>query len=162
MLSPQIERHADLRSAAFPRSPIALIAGRKMNRRAEILHELVRFEKPSYPLKCELGSFGFDWDGEPLLTLKKEHLLRIIERYLADQITAAQLQEWAENLEVREDVAFHEEERNLIEPVFFRIATPEIHEPLTHDSVQRMQVELTRKKGDPAGTDKSGASHLRA
>ena len=70
-------------------------------------------------------------------------------------ITAAQLQEWAENLEVREDVAFDEEDRNLIDPVFFRIATPEIHEPLTHDSVRRMQAELTRKKGDPADTDNS-------
>lgn len=132
-----------------------------MNRRAEILHELVRFEKPSYPLRCELGSFGFDWDGEPLLILKKEHLLRIIERFLADEITAAQLQEWAENLEVREDVAFDEEERDLIDPIFFRISSPEIHESLTHDSVRRMQAELTRKKGDPAGTDNSGASPLR-
>ena len=130
-----------------------------MNRRAEILHELVRFEKPSDPLMRELKSFGWDWAEEsPLLILKKEDLLRIIDRFLAGQISADQLQEWAENLEVREDVAFDEEESELIYSVFFRIATPEIHEPLTQESVRRMQAELSSKKGDPAGTGNDRAA----
>ena len=115
-----------------------------MNRRAEILQDLVRFEKPAAPLMRELGSFGWDWEGEPLLTLKKEDLLRIIDRFLARDITAAQLQEWAENLEVRDDVAFDEEEKELLDDVFFRIATPFINEPLTLDSVRKMRDDLTR------------------
>ena len=128
-----------------------------MNRHAEILHELVRFEKPSGPLMRELQSFGWDWSGDaPLLILKKEDLLRIIDRCLAREISAEQLQEWAENLEVREDVAFYEEESDLIDSVFFRMATPEIHEPLTQESVRRIRVELITSKGDPAATDNSG------
>jgi hypothetical protein len=118
-----------------------------MNRRAEILHELVRFEKPSDALMSELKSFGWDWDGDPLLILKKEDLLRIIERFLANDITAAQLQRWAENLEIRDDVAFDEQEKELLDSVFFRLATPEINEPLTHESVRMMKDELTRKSG---------------
>jgi hypothetical protein len=130
-----------------------------MNRRAEILHELVRFEKPSGPLMRELQSFGWDWAEEaPLLILKKEDLLRIIDRFLAHEISAEQLHEWAENLEVREDVAFDEKESDLIDSVFFRIAVPEIHEQLTQESVGRMRAELSSKKGDPAGTDNDRAA----
>jgi hypothetical protein len=118
-----------------------------MNRRAEILEELVRFEKPTEPLVRELRTFGWDWPGEPLLVLRKDDLLRIIDRFLAGDITAAQLQEWAENLEVREDVAFDKTEEKLLDDVFFRIATPIINEPLTKESVCRMRNELTRAKG---------------
>lgn len=118
-----------------------------MNRRAEILEELVRFDRPTEPLMRELSSLGWDWNGEPLLTLQKAHLLRIIDRFLAGDITAEQLQQWAENLEVREDVAFDQEEEELLDDVFFRIATPFINEPLTRESVQEMRDELTRKEG---------------
>lgn len=118
-------------------------ASRRINRRAEVLHELVSFRTPTEPLLQELGSFGWDWDGDPLLILKKEHLVRVIDRFLAGEISAAQLQQWAENLEVREDVAFDEDERALVDPVFFRIATPEINDPLTLEVVSEMRRELT-------------------
>jgi len=119
----------------------------KMNRRAEILEELVRLEKPTEPLMRELSALGWDWPGEPLLVLKKKDLLAIIDRFLAEEITAAQLQEWAENLEAREDVAFDKEEEDLLDDVFFRIATPFINDPLTRESVLKMRDKLTRKKG---------------
>jgi hypothetical protein len=115
-----------------------------MTRRAEILQELARFETPTEPLLRELRSFGWDWPDAPLLVLKKQDLLRIIDRFLVSQISAAQLQEWAENLEVREDVAFDEADAELLDGVFFRIATPEINEPLTPEVVRRMRDELTR------------------
>jgi len=113
-----------------------------MNRRAEILRELVRFEKSTAPLKSELGSFGWDWVGEPLVILQKNDLLRIIDRFLNGDISAVQLQEWAENLEVRDDVRFDEREKDLLDAVFFRIATPFINEPLTVASVSEMKRKL--------------------
>jgi hypothetical protein len=115
-----------------------------MHRRAEILHLLARFDTPTEPLLQELRTFGWDWDGAPLLILTKTDFLQVIDRFLAGQLSAAQLQEWAENLEVREDVAFDEKDRELLDNIFFRIATPEINEPLTHEVVQRMRLELTR------------------
>jgi hypothetical protein len=47
-----------------------------MSRRAEILQELARFEKPSEPLLRELQSFGWDWSDAPLLVLRREDFLR--------------------------------------------------------------------------------------
>jgi ribosomal protein L15 len=118
-----------------------------MNRRAEILQELARFEKPQEPLLRELGSFGFNWTEEPLLVLKKDHLLSVIDRFLRGEIRSAQLQQWAEAFEVREDVGFDEREEEQIKDVFFRLATPEINEPLTHQTVRRMKDELTSNRG---------------
>ena len=70
--------------------------------------------------------------------------MRIIDRFLAGNITAAQLQEWAENLEVREDVAFDEKNAELLDDIFFRIATPMINEPLTLEVVRAMRNEITQ------------------
>ena len=113
-----------------------------MTRRAEILQELVRYERPTHPLLEELRTFGWDWDGEPLLILRKDDLLSIIGRFLSGGITATQLQQWAENLECREDVAFDSSDQELIDGVFFRLAAPFINEPLTTESVTRMKHEL--------------------
>lgn len=115
-----------------------------MSRRAEILQELARFETPTEPLMVELRSLGWDWSEAPLLVLTKPDFLRIIDRFLEGQIRTSQLQEWAENLEVREDVAFDEKNKELLDDLLFRIATPEVNESLTRDVVQRMKEEITR------------------
>jgi hypothetical protein len=113
-----------------------------MNRRKEILHELIRFEQPSFPLIQELEAFGWDWPEEPLVTLTREDVLRIIERFLGGEITAMELQEWAENIELREDVEFGEQGDQVVDDVFFRLATPFINVPLTAESVGCMKHEL--------------------
>ena len=113
-----------------------------MSRRAEILQELVLFEKPSESLLQELKSFGWDWTEAPLLTIKKEDLLRIVDRFLTGQLSALQLQEWAENLETREDVAFDEKDAEIIDDIFFQIATPMINGPLTSDAIRKMREML--------------------
>ena len=95
----------------------------------------------------ELRALGWDWAGEPLLVLKKEHLLRVMDRYLAREISAEQLQEWAENLEGREDVVFDQKEEESLDSVFFRIATPEINDPLTSEIVRQMRNELLQERG---------------
>lgn len=114
-----------------------------MQRRAAILKELARFETPTEPLMRELRSFGWDWSGAPLLVLTKSDFLHVLDRYLAGQISTSELQEWAENLEARDDVAFDEKDKELLDDIFFRIATPEVNGSLTQDVVRRMRDEVT-------------------
>jgi hypothetical protein len=114
-----------------------------MNRRAEILHAFVKGEPVGNSLLEELRAFGWDWhEEEPLALVAKSDLLRIIDMFLSDQISADQLERWAEFLEVREDVDFDSHQRDLLRDVFFRIANPIVHEPLTKDSVRGMRNEL--------------------
>jgi hypothetical protein len=119
-----------------------------MNRRAEILKELVEFEKPTGSLLNELREYGWAWSEEkPLIIIGKDDLLRIIDRFLTGSITAEQLQEWAENLECREDVAFDKNNESLLDDVFFRLAPPFINEPLNESTVRGMRAELLKSNG---------------
>jgi hypothetical protein len=61
-----------------------------MRSHADILQDLVCFEKPPKTLLRELKSFGWDGADEPLVVLPREYLLRTIERFLAIEISAAQ------------------------------------------------------------------------
>jgi len=130
-----------------------------MNRRAEILHELVAYRPPTEQLHAELWTFGWDWlDDEPLLIITREHLLSIIDRYLAGEISSAQLQQWAENLECREDVDFEETNKDIIDSVFFRLALPEINGVLTPESVQGMKAEIQNANQTIQSTPLRGAT----
>ena len=59
-----------------------------MRSHPDIHPDVVRFEKPPKTLPRELKSFGWNGADEPLVVLTREHLLRIIERFLAVEITA--------------------------------------------------------------------------
>lgn len=130
-----------------------------MNRRAEILQELVAYRPPTEQLHAELRTYGWDWlDDEPLLIITREHLLSIIDRYLAGEITSAQLQQWAENLECREDVDFEETNKDIIDSVFFRLALPEINGVLTPESVKGMKEEIKNANQTIQSTPLRGAT----
>jgi hypothetical protein len=98
-----------------------------VERRADILKRLIRWE-------------------EPLVRLGASDLLRVIDRFLAGDIDAQQLQDWAERLECREDIGFGPDDEQLVDDVFFRLATPFINEPLTHETVSRMREQLCASK----------------
>lgn len=109
-------------------------------RRAEVLRELIAYRSDPSPLMQELASFGWDWPAEePLAVLTRRDLLTVIERFLAGELSAAQLEDWAERLECREDLGFEPGYEGLVDDVFFRLATPCINEPLTPESVSRMR-----------------------
>jgi hypothetical protein len=103
----------------------------------------VRYEEPPEPLVSELQEFPWDWPEEELLAvLSVDDLRRVIDRFLAGEINAQQLQDWAERLECREDVGFDPANEGLIDDVFFRLAAPFINEPLTPETVSRMREQL--------------------
>ncbi len=116
-------------------------------RRADILRRLVRYDEPPEPLMRELREFPWDWfEEEPLVVLSASDLLRVIDRFLAGEIDAQQLQVWAERLECREDFGFDPADEELVDDVFFRLATPFINEPLTPEAVARMREQLCAPK----------------
>ena len=119
----------------------------RVERRADILKRLIRYEEPPEPLAAELREFPWDWlEEEPLVRLQTSDLLRVMDRFLAGDIDAKQLQDWAERLECREDMGFGPEDEELVDDVFFRLATPFLNEPLTHETVSRMREQLDASK----------------
>ena len=113
-----------------------------MHRRSELLAKLARYNGPSAPILDELRDMGWDWAGEPLLVLTKEHFLGVMDRYLAGDLSAEQLEEWAESLEKREDVAFSPEAEGVLDETLFCLANPSINLGISKDSVRQLREQL--------------------
>ena len=117
-----------------------------MSDRAELLKRLVEFQVPTEPIMEELSSLGWDWDGEPLLVITGDHFQAVFSRFLGGEIDAEQLEKWAGNLESREDIGFDSHQEESLKDLLFRIANPEINEPLTAGRVNSMQTELSSRR----------------
>jgi hypothetical protein len=80
---------------------------------------------PTTKLKDELNKFS--WDSEnPLIVFKKEHLLQIINKLQKNKITLSELIEWANLLEVREDIEYEKPYDAQINKIIFTMANPEL------------------------------------
>lgn len=90
---------------------------------------------------AELGVLGWDSDVD-LATLTREHALRLIDAFLARQVSAVECQQWAEALEAREDVGFDAGYEELLERPVFELANPDITEPLTPQRAADLRSEL--------------------
>jgi hypothetical protein len=62
--------------------------------------------------------------------------------FFTGQLTAEQLEEWAENLEHREDVAFAPGEEELLDETLFCLANPSINFAITQESVSQLRRPL--------------------
>ena len=113
-----------------------------MSNRAELLKRLVEFRTPAKPVLDELQSFGWDWDQEPLVVLIASQFRAVFSRFLNGEIDARQLEEWADNLESREDVGFDPQQEGILKDLLFRIANPTLNEPLTAGLIEGLQSGL--------------------
>ena len=85
---------------------------------------------------------GWDWSDEPLLILTAEHFVSVMDRFLSDRLTADQLEEWAENLEQREDVGFASEKKELLDDLLFCLANPSINYEITQEIIHQLRQRL--------------------
>lgn len=65
-----------------------------------------------------------------------------IDRFLAGQIDAGQLTEWADRCECRETVEYDPGHENTISQALFELATPEINGELTVKRVKEIRATL--------------------
>jgi hypothetical protein len=73
-----------------------------MNRREQLLTELLSPRRPIELIWEELSQFPWDSKSE-LVVLKRTHLKAMLDNIIADQLTVADIEAWAEALEGRDD-----------------------------------------------------------
>lgn len=84
----------------------------------------------------------YPWDiPEALVSLDASDILSILERFLQGALTAEDVEQWANALEIREDVECRDEQ---VKEALFELANPSITEPLTRDRAIRLVAALTR------------------
>ena len=78
-------------------------------KRTSLIERLLKANDDFPLLAKELSRYEWDFGGIPVL-LEKEHVEDILERYVEGKIDADFLHEWAEFIELRDDIDYPEED----------------------------------------------------
>ena len=112
---------------------------RNMRPRLEILKDIVGINGDLSTLQNEI--LEYPWDiAEPLLSIGKKDILAVLNRFIEKLITAADLEEWANMIECRDDLGFDEERQ---QDAIFTLANPDLNGNITEDAVKRIIDELS-------------------
>lgn len=114
-----------------------------MINRVELLHSLLRFDQPLSKILSLLKPFGWDSDRE-LVILERQHVAAILERYLTNELLPAQLEDWANALESREDIGSEQSFEDLLDEVIYELANPSLTRPLSKEIAKDWLKQLTK------------------
>lgn len=107
-----------------------------MNERLDVVSSLVAFSKPLKEISHELSLFDWDYEGEPLI-VTSDTIIDVLRRYTSGEISAKEIEGWANLIECREDIVFEEEKEDELEDVIYRLANPILEEPLSDKLCER-------------------------
>lgn len=100
--------------------------------RSKALQTLVRFEQPLDAILSLLRSY--EWDSDrPLITLDRQTIRHILERYIAGELSEQDIDDWANAVEVRDDICYEENYEELIDDLITQMSNPLLYEPLTQE-----------------------------
>ncbi|HEX7921638.1 MAG TPA: hypothetical protein VF583_11840 [Bradyrhizobium sp.] len=94
-----------------------------MNRHAALL-SLVHFDAPISDLETRLQSLG--WDSNEVVTLTRQHIADVLERFASDRIDAAAVEAWANLIECREDIRLEPGQDKVVRAAIHDLANPEL------------------------------------
>ena len=102
--------------------------------RAEALKQIVTFGADKETAYSELVKFGYD-SGIEYFVVSKSILENVLAKYLADEITADDLEEWANFVECRDDL-----DHEVIEGYIYALATPYLFDDIDIDKEKIMKM----------------------
>jgi hypothetical protein len=108
------------------------------DRRRAALTDLIQVNGPVADCAATVRSFPWDHD-EDLYTIGRPDARAALAKFTAGEISADELLQWAEAIECREDVGFTDD---LVSKLIFALATPEINEPISPESIAAWQTRL--------------------
>jgi hypothetical protein len=107
--------------------------------RKELLTALLQRTAPLPQISAQLA--GLPCDSDPVVELTDEHLLAALGEYLDGTFDAASIEQWADAVELRDDIEFS---RNVHLEIVFELATPYTAGPLTPAVARDMHQRLGR------------------
>lgn len=115
-----------------------------MSERHLVLRNLLEFAKPLDELRSSLATFGWDFRDIPL-TMTSDHLNNVIGRYLKGELSAQQVEDWANIVEGREDISLRPKDAQLLHDIVYELANPKLTEELSHKRAREM-IDLLNNK----------------
>ncbi|WP_157577019.1 hypothetical protein [Saccharomonospora iraqiensis] len=100
--------------------------------RTVALHDLIELRKSVFEAVARLSVLGVNQDEE-LVRITPLAVTRVLDGYLAGELSSGEVEQWAEALFMRDDVGFYEEHEYIMTLSLFRFSTPELTSPITRD-----------------------------
>lgn len=109
-------------------------------RRAEAVHSLVWLDRPLAEVLAALSSYG--GDSEDAVTFDGAPILSVLDRFVSGDLTASQVEEWANAIEMRDDIEFVEGMRDALIETVFVLANPLLEGALSVAMAERLKAEV--------------------
>ena len=101
-----------------------------MTDRIEAVNALLTFSKPLNCIARQLSQFGWDYESSPAI-LYSSHMIAALERFLSGELTAYEIEEWANLVECREDIKYAGINQAILEESVFSLANPTLQGQIT-------------------------------
>jgi len=111
--------------------------------RTTALHSLIRFDRPIQQIRAELSIFPWDSPTE-LVKLTAEHIHSVLSRLESGDLAPDAVWEWADAVEMREDIRYEERYHEEIVEALFVLASPLLNGPLNHDEIAKLVASLSK------------------
>ena len=113
-----------------------------MKTRQQHLNALVNLNQPLSTILPILKTLPWD-SNQAIITLKKEHLIHILNQYLNHSLSATDLENWANAIECREDIIYETEDEDFINDIIFNLANPILSDPISPELVRQYITQLS-------------------
>lgn len=110
-----------------------------MSERKEILRKLIRLEGEFLPLVRRLRQLPWDSEESPVL-LTRSNVVAVLDRYLVGGLSEDDLENWANEIEGREDIDFDEVSKDAI----FELANPLLNRALNPKVIHGIRDRLMK------------------
>ncbi|NCP64796.1 MAG: hypothetical protein GW763_17875 [Paraglaciecola sp.] len=100
--------------------------------RSTALKQIVTFGPERELAISALVNFGYDSDEE-LFEISESVLIGVLKKYIADEVTSEELEEWANFIECREDLNYEK-----VEGYIYALANPILVGMIDKDKIKQM------------------------
>lgn len=96
-----------------------------LSKRETLLTSLLSLDRNLTSIVCELNQLGWDSEEETVI-IDRQHIVSILDRYLNRQLSACEVEEWANAIECREDIGYEKGFEIEVEEALQELANPVI------------------------------------
>lgn len=114
--------------------------------RLSVIEALLAMTMPTIEVKKNLNNEPWDYTGQGVM-LTKQHIINALRRYIDGQLSEIEIEQWANQIEGREDIYPDPSFATNIEEVIYELANPYLTETLTIERALNIQNTLKNLSG---------------
>ena len=109
-----------------------------MTSREEAIQAVMSFDQPIEALYARFHGVDYDWAGEPLGVLTREHVVSVLRRWRRGELSDQDVEDWADLVELRDDLD-HDPNDEAVAAAIFTLANPVLQGPLSEQGLRLLK-----------------------